>query len=82
MKEHWWTLFKPGNASGGGAEAKQASEGPRIRYFKVPLSRESTGFERAKLLKDFREEDWKPQSNNIIVLQNVVKEHVQLYRDF
>jgi hypothetical protein len=30
-----------------------------MKYFKVQLQRESTGFERAQLLKDFREADWK-----------------------
>lgn len=53
-----------------GAEAKMARTSSKIKYFKVQLNRESTGLERAKLLKDFREEDWKQ------LLQNVVKEHV------
>jgi len=59
-----------------GAEAKMPKSSSKMKYFEVQLNRESTGFERAKLLKDFREEDWKQ------LLQNVVKEHVQLYRDF
>lgn len=58
------------------AEAKMPRSSSKMKYFKVQLNRESTGFERAKLLKDFSEEDWKQ------LLQNVVKEHVQLYRDF
>ena len=52
------------------AEAKMPKGTSKMKYFKVQLNRESTGFERAKLLEDFREEDWRQ------LLQNVVKEHV------